>query len=99
MPPHFDVCAADFGCTLSYRIFFGTETSPPVVASVASPQVWDPGVLEPLTTYYWRVDVTAGSASAPGPLWSFTTAETMAVQHSTWGAIKAQARGSNGNEE
>jgi hypothetical protein len=33
-----------------------------------------PGVLEPLTTYYWRVDeIAAGGAVEKGPVWTFTT--------------------------
>jgi hypothetical protein len=33
-----------------------------------------PGTLEPLTTYFWRVDETvAGGAIKTGPVWSFTT--------------------------
>jgi len=33
-----------------------------------------PGTLEPLTTYFWRVDETvAGGAIKAGPVWSFTT--------------------------
>ena len=33
-----------------------------------------PGILEPLTTYYWRVDeTTADGMLRSGPVWSFTT--------------------------
>jgi hypothetical protein len=33
-----------------------------------------PGVLEPLTTYYWRVDeIGAANAVSAGPVWAFTT--------------------------
>jgi hypothetical protein len=35
---------------------------------------FDPGTLESLTTYYWRVDeIVAGGAVRTGPLWKFTT--------------------------
>jgi len=37
-----------------------------------------PGALDPLTTYYWRVDeVGAGNAVQTGPVWNFTTALTV----------------------
>jgi len=33
-----------------------------------------PGVLESVTTYYWRVDeIVAGGTVRPGPVWTFTT--------------------------
>ncbi len=32
-----------------------------------------PGDLEPLTTYYWRVDETVGADIKAGPVWSFIT--------------------------
>ena len=34
----------------------------------------DPGLMEPDTTYYWRVDEFAASGTQKGDVWSFTTA-------------------------
>jgi len=37
-----------------------------------------PGALEPLTTYYWRVDeIVAGGAVQTGAVWTFTTARVV----------------------
>ncbi|MEE2888909.1 MAG: fibronectin type III domain-containing protein [Planctomycetota bacterium] len=33
----------------------------------------DPGPLEILTAYYWRIDYRVGAQVIPGPTWSFTT--------------------------
>ncbi len=34
---------------------------------------FDPGILAPETTYYWRVDQFDGAATRTGEIWSFTT--------------------------
>ncbi len=34
---------------------------------------FDPNTLEPLTTYYWRVDSVVGADVKTGPVWTFTT--------------------------
>ena len=52
---------------------------------------YDPGTLQPNTTYYWKVymqcDMDTGARS---PLWSFTTGDgPVAVESSTWGRVKA----------
>ncbi len=46
----------------------------------------DPGLLEPNTTYYWRVLVPS-TGHAPTP-WSFTTGERVSVTRSTWSRVK-----------
>jgi hypothetical protein len=39
-------------------------------------ETFAPGALEPLTTYWWRVDEAMGDdAVTPGPVWSFTTCQ------------------------
>jgi hypothetical protein len=39
-------------------------------------ETFAPGTLEPLSTYWWRVDESlAGDAVTPGPVWNFTTCQ------------------------
>ncbi|MHC4533170.1 MAG: LamG domain-containing protein [Planctomycetota bacterium] len=59
---------------IMYGVYFGTD--PDVVANAAGapPAMdvgFDPGPLEPGTTYYWRVDVFYGTW-VTGEVWSFT---------------------------
>ena len=67
-------------------VFFGTTPNPPQVAyDVESP--YPVGPLEPGTKYYWRI-----ADPGAGPVWSFTTTNSVSVRSSTWGAIKALYR-------
>ena len=66
---------------LSYNVFFGASWSevanannpdiPPGRGSQTS-TIYNPGTLDYLTTYYWRIDSVNG-VSEPGTVWSFTT--------------------------
>jgi hypothetical protein len=41
-------------------------------------ETFTPGTLEPLRTYWWRVDESlAGDAVTPGPVWNFTTCQPL----------------------
>ncbi len=74
------------------NVYLGTNPDPPLVGlQVGVP--YDPSMLSPGTKYYWRV--SSHNTQAPtvvSPVWSFTTAATTPVRHSTWGAIKALYR-------
>ena len=55
-----------------YDVHFGTSRPPPF--AVRSPQnAFEPGELEPDTTYFWRVDSENGAGTTAGPVWQFTT--------------------------
>jgi len=60
----------------SHNVYFGTDTEPhnltPVNTGIEN---YEPGTLNPSTTYYWAVDELDGSGGllAAGPTWSFTT--------------------------
>jgi hypothetical protein len=51
---------------------FGTVNPPPFAADVAAPP-YDPGTLQPNTTYFWKIVERNATGQAPGPVWSFTT--------------------------
>lgn len=52
---------------------------------------YDPGTLQPNTTYYWKVYMQCDyDWASNSPLWSFTTGEgPVATETSTWGRVKA----------
>jgi hypothetical protein len=43
---------------------------------------FDPGTLQPGTTYYWRVDEFTGATTYKGNVWSFTTVPSVPVTDS-----------------
>lgn len=69
------------------QVYFGTTTNPPYHEQATLGHYV--GSLSPGTTYYWRINAETPFA---GPLWSFTTAQIVATEQSTWGAIKALYR-------
>jgi hypothetical protein len=59
-----------------YGVYIESEADEIATATGAPPVMettFDPGSLEPGTTYYWRVDVFYGTW-VTGPIWSFTVA-------------------------
>jgi len=59
-----------------YGVYIESEADEIATATGAPPVMettFDPGSLEPGTTYYWRVDVFYGTWIT-GPIWSFTVA-------------------------
>lgn len=56
----------------THTIYLGLSSPPDSVASQAS-ATYNPGELEPNTTYYWRIDGVNAFGRADGTEWSFTT--------------------------
>lgn len=56
----------------SYDICFGTTNPPPFRSNAASTSC-NPGTLEPLTTYYWRIDAVNEHGKKQGDIRIFTT--------------------------
>jgi len=76
----------------SHQVYFGADKEAVRKAGAGSPEYkgskalgaesYDPGLLEPQATYYWRIDeVNDLNPNSPwkGPLWSFTTGNFMLV--------------------
>ena len=62
-----------------YEIYFGTSEYPPFIQK-QSEKEFDPGILEPDTKYYWRVDVIDYEGDRTiGDIWSFRTQEYLIV--------------------
>jgi hypothetical protein len=74
----------------SHELYFGTDKDAVRSAGTGSPEhvgskalgaeSHDPGLLEPDTTYAWRVDeIDAQGNTAKGPVWIFTTGGSLVV--------------------
>ena len=61
----------------SYYIYFGTSNPPPLRAENITERSFNPGTLQPNTTYYWRVAIWTASDIKVGPIWSFTTGDAV----------------------
>jgi hypothetical protein len=60
--------------TLTYDVYFGTSSPPPLVSPNQVGTTYIPGMLNYFTTYYWQVVSRDSSGfETPGPIWSFTT--------------------------
>ena len=74
---------------LTYDVFFGTNAVPgsnDFRATVSTGSFSLPQ-LQPLKTYFWRVDARMGTNVFAGPVWRFTTAPIGPVDHFTWEPI------------
>jgi len=69
-------CSDPEGDPITYDVYFGNNSNPPLVQSNQSSTSYDPGTMNNNTTYYWKIVAwdTSG-ASATGPIWNFTTAQ------------------------
>jgi hypothetical protein len=64
----------DAGDTVTYDVYFGDSSPPPLVGDDQVGTSYDPGTLEGGTTYYWKIVARDDhGATAEGPEWDFTT--------------------------
>jgi hypothetical protein len=72
------------------QVYFGTTPNPPMVASSVEEDSYDPGPLQPSSTYYWKIKTIVGSSlSTTTPVWSFSTVVGVPAESTTWGRVKA----------
>ena len=74
---------------VSHDVYFGTDKDAVANAGPASPEFMankaigseshDPGKLDWLSTYHWRVDAVYAAETVEGLVWSFTTADFVLV--------------------
>ena len=64
----------DINEPVTYDVYFGTTSSPPLVSANQSERSYNPGELSQDTTYYWQIVAwDSQHRSSPGPLWQFST--------------------------
>jgi hypothetical protein len=61
------------GDTLTYDLAFGDVNPPPVIANGLTGTTYDPGLLQPYTTYYWAVTTSDSLTQTASATWQFTT--------------------------
>jgi len=67
-------CSDPDGDPLIYDVYFGTEITPPQVATTLADTFYTPGTLEYATTYYWKIIAHDDHGNTTeGEVWSFTT--------------------------
>jgi len=67
-------CSDPDGDPLTYDVYFGTSSTPPLVSSGQTATTYDPGTLAGGTPCYWQIVAHDNHGhSTPGPVWWFTT--------------------------
>jgi len=59
----------------SYKVYFGTDSNPPLVATQSTIGYDPPDPLLPSTVYYWKIEAVGPNGNADGGVWSFTTVD------------------------
>jgi hypothetical protein len=63
---------------IMHNVHYGTNPDALIPVQMMSMETtYDPGVLEPDMTYYWRVDEFTPTGTVTGPVWSFSTIGTV----------------------
>jgi parallel beta-helix repeat protein len=66
----------DCGTIVTYDIYFGTSSDPPLKKSNHFNTSYEPGIMDFNTTYYWKIIAKDNHGeSTTGPIWKFTTTD------------------------
>jgi hypothetical protein len=69
-------CTDPDGDTLTYDIYFGTSSPPPIEKEGHSTKIYDPGLMDENADYYWKIVAKDGNGGeTSGPVWHFKTGE------------------------
>jgi hypothetical protein len=67
-------CSDPEGDNITYDVYFGDYSPPPLVSSDQTESYYIPGTMEYSTKYYWRIAAEDSyGGSTVGPIWDFTT--------------------------
>jgi len=66
-------CIDPDGDELTYDVYFGVSSPPPLINSNHTSMNYDPDTLGNGTTYYWKIVASDGLNETEGPVWEFTT--------------------------
>jgi hypothetical protein len=62
------------GDTVTYDVYLGNASSPPLIAANLPTTTYDPGQLRYSSTYYWKIVARdEHGAETTGPIWNFQT--------------------------
>ena len=66
----------DPGDTLTYDVYFGTNSNPPLVSTDQMGQTYKPATMSYSTKYYWKIVAKDNHGNyTSGPIWDFTTTD------------------------
>ena len=71
------------GQAANYDVYFGKTSPPPFYQNNNGSKFFDPGKLDPLTKYYWRVVSTDGNGSVSSSTRAFTTGQNLCLNGPT----------------
>jgi len=74
-------CNDPDGDALTYDVYFGTSSNPPLVSSNQSSSTYDLGTMNYETTYYWKIIASDGELETASPIWDYTTESEGSVNH------------------
>ncbi len=77
----------------SHDVYFGTTIGDPTRVGNQIGTSYDPGPLQELATYFWRIDEVNSIGTSPGEEWSFTTGSEPPAADITLGVIGYKVKG------